>query len=280
MPLWWRPDGDYVKDLSRIRRMIPYVMDKRNESIVFYDQKVNVEKLDLFLENFEKKTGRKITYMPLIVWAVVQVMKERPRLNRFVAGRRIYQRRGLWITFSAKKGKTDKHPLVTVKRKFDPESSFSEILAIVDEAVGESRSDKETYTDKEMKALLKLPVFLLGTLIRLQKWLDNWGLLPGSFYQTDPLYSSVFLANLGSINVDSAYHHLYEYGSIPLFMVFGKANDEVVVGENRQPVVRRLMTVRYNFDERVEDALYCYRGTEIFRERLEDPGKFIDLENL
>ena len=49
------------------------------------------------------------------------------------------------------------------------------------------------------------------------RWLDSVNLLPGSFIHPDPMYASMFIANLGSVKLESAFHHLYEYGNIPLF---------------------------------------------------------------
>jgi hypothetical protein len=122
-----------------------------------------------------------------------------------------------------------------------------------------------------MKVLLKMPAWLLSALIRLQRLLDAWGLLPSAFVEHDPLYTSVFLANLGSIDMDAGYHHLYEYGNCPIFMVMGRARNEVVAGEGGRIEVRRQITVRYSFDERVEDGLYCASALQRFKELFENP---------
>jgi hypothetical protein len=37
------------------------------------------------------------------------------------------------------------------------------------------------------------------------------------------------VTNLGSVILESAYHHLDEYGTIPLFCTLGAFHDEVVV---------------------------------------------------
>jgi hypothetical protein len=110
---------------------------------------------------------------------------------------------------------------------------------------------------------------------RLVMVLDHLGLLPGFFIRGDPMFASLFLANLGSIQMDAGFHHLYEYGNIPIFLMVGQAKPELVVGEDQQPVVKDLMTVRYSFDERVEDGLYCARALELLREVVEDPDHHV-----
>ena len=90
--------------------------------------------------------------------------------------------------------------------------------------------------------------------------------------------SNVFIANLGSIHLDPAYHHLYEYGNIPIFIVVGKKRDEVVVDVNRKPVIKTIFPIRYTMDERIEDGLYCLKALELMKEMLENPEKHIDVK--
>jgi pyruvate/2-oxoglutarate dehydrogenase complex dihydrolipoamide acyltransferase (E2) component len=102
--------------------------------------------------------------------------------------------------------------------------------------------------------------------------LDHVGLLPGDFIRKDPLFASLFIANLGSIDMDAGYHHLYEYGNISVFMMVGRIHDEVVVGPDGKPTVRPMMTLRYSFDERIEDGLYAARALDIMKKIIEDPA--------
>ena len=81
----------------------------------------------------------------------------------------------------------------------------------------------------ERSALAEAAARLLGRL-------DHFNLLPAFFIQDDPLYISVFVANLGSLKMGAAYHHLYEYGNCPLFLVLGQVEDRPGVVEGRVEV--------------------------------------------
>lgn len=278
MPWRWRPDGDYVGNLPNVRRIMPHLMKTRNESAVFWEQKLDVTETDAFLAAYRERTGRKVTYHHLVIWAAVMSIHDRPRLNRFVVGGRVFQRRGIWISFSGKKAKTDSHPLVTVKREFDPSWSFDKFVEVIDGDIEFSRSDQESTTDKELKLLLRLPTFGLYLLVSLVRLLDHFGLLPGWFIKNDPLFASMFIANLGSLNMDAGYHHLYEYGNIPLFTVIGKRKLEPVVNQETGALeVKPLVTLRHLYDERIEDGLYMARVLDLFQDRFEHPGKHIPL---
>jgi hypothetical protein len=126
--------------------------------------------------------------------------------------------------------------------------------------------------DKELAFFLKLPAFLLRFGVRMVQWLDSVNLLPGAFIHPDPMYASMFIANLGSVKLESAFHHLYEYGNIPLFAALGRTKMVPVVDESGAVTSRRICSVKYSFDERIEDGLYCAFSLEILRKMIEDPA--------
>jgi len=271
MPFRWRPDGDYIRDLPGTRRIMPFIMRKRNESTVFFEQKLDVSRTLTFLNEFRSRTGLHATMLHLLIYASAQVIKERPHMNRFVAGGRIFQRRGIWISFSAKKRKTEDAPIVLVKREINPSRSFEELVRQIEGGISEGRSDKHSTTDTELSLIFKLPTILVGWMVWLLRKLDHFGLLPSSYIKKDPLFASMFIVNLGSINLDAGYHHLYEYGNVPMLIMAGRSKEEVVVGPDGNPVVRPMMTLRYAFDERIEDGLYGAGALEIFKKIIEDP---------
>jgi hypothetical protein len=272
MPFRWRPDGDLVKNLPRTRRIVPFIMRRRNESTVFFKQKVDTSKTVKFIEEFRERTGLRATMLHLLIYAAGKMLKDRPRLNRFVAGGRIFQRHGFWVSFSAKKQKTEDAPIVLVKEEINPSWDFEELVRKIESGINQGRSDNLSTTDTELSLLFNLPVFLVGWLVWFLMKLDHVGLLPGDFIRKDPLFASLFIANLGSIDMDAGYHHLYEYGNISVFMMVGRIHDEVVMGPDGKPTVRPMMTLRYSFDERIEDGLYAARALDIMKKIVEDPA--------
>jgi hypothetical protein len=271
--LRWRPDADHVTDVPLTRRIMPFIMRSRSESTVYFEQKVDVAKVGAFLAEARDRTGRHATLLHLLIWGAARLLHKRSRLNRFTAGGRIWQRRGIWISFSAKKGKTDDDPIVVVKRQVDPAWSFDELVVRIEDGIKEGRSDKKSGTDKELGLLFALPLLFVSLFSRTVMFLHHIGLLPGFFIKGDPMFTSMFIANLGSIHMDAGFHHLYEYGSCPVFTMMGQSKPEVVVGDDGQATVKELATLRYTFDERVEDGLYCLKALEMLREVLEDPAQ-------
>ncbi len=260
-----RPDAIQVRDLSAIRRFMPFVSPRRGESLVYFAQELDVEAALAFLEqrNRTRSPERPLTLFHLLLRAIARTVAERPRLNRFTAGGRIWQRDGVWLSFSAKLRFDLDAPILTVKRRFPEGESLDEMADGLVSGLREGRSGRPSTSDREMGLLLRLPPFLVRILLRLVRAVDRLGLLPRAMIDSDPLYCSVFVANLGSVGLEAAYHHLWEWGNCPIFCVIGRVR--------AGPDGRRRVTLKWTYDERVEDGFYCARALEQLGQAIEKP---------
>jgi len=270
-----RFDGTPVAGVHPVRRIMPFVMPTKNGAFVLFEQEIPTAPLAAFLEgvNRSRPPERPVTMFHCVLRAIGIALTDFPRLNRFVAGSRLYARRGISIAFSAKQKLERDAPLFTTKiafRREEPLEGFADrILA----TLGEGRAGKETATDREIKGFLRLPGPLLRLAVRLQRVLDGWNLYPAKLLEGDALYASAFVANLGSVGLDAAYHHLYEYGTIPIFATMGRTRRAPVVYENGSVGSREVFVLRYTYDERVEDGFYAARALERLAECLAVPER-------
>jgi len=275
MPLFTRPDGAPAPGVHPVRRIMPFLMPTKNGAFVLFEQHVATDPAERFLAvfNADRPPARAATLFHLVLRAIGLTLAQFPRLNRFVAGSRLYERRGLWIAFSGKQRLERDAPLYTAKIAFDPAEPLATMLDRVRAAVAEGRSGRETATDREIRTFLRLPAPVLRLGVHLVRRLDAWGCLPASFSAGDPLYASAFVANLGSVGLDAAYHHLYEYGTIPIFVTIGRVHRAPVVHADGTVGSRQQFTLRYTYDERVEDGFYAARALEYLHGLLEDPAR-------
>jgi len=269
-----RPDGTAVSRVPAYRRMMPYIMTSKNTSFTLSKLTLDMENALAFLENPPENLKGLLTPTILFLRAAARVLHEFPRLNRFVSGRRLYQRDGIHISFSAKKAFSEDAPIVVIKMRFDPNESLEQMAKRIHEELQKGRSDEESYTDKETKLLLKLPRPLLRLVVRLQSALDYLNLLPKRFIENDLFYASAFIANIGSIGLDAVYHHLYEYGNIPLFAAIGRIQPMPAVQDDRI-VIRRMVEVKITFDERVEDGFYAAQALARMKHLIENPRELL-----
>jgi hypothetical protein len=64
----------------------------------------------------------------------------------------------------------------------------------------------------------------------------------------------------------------YEHGNCPLFVTVGRVEQVAVPDEDGTTRVKTVTRLRYAFDERIEDGLYCARALELLREQPESPA--------
>ena len=269
-----RADGTRVARVHPVRRIMPFLMPARGGAFVLFEQQIPTAPLTSLLDelNAGRPPERRVTLFHCVLHAIGIALTEFPRLNRFVAGSRLYDRRGIWLAFSAKQRLERDAPIFTTKIAFDPTEPLLAMVDRVHAALGEGRSGRETATEREIKGFLRLPAPLLRLAIRAQRWLDAWGLVPARMIEGDPLYASVFVANLGSVGLDAAYHHLYEYGTIPIFVTMGRVHRAPVVLPDGSVTSHEVFTLRYSYDERIEDGFYAARALERLAACLADPA--------
>jgi len=276
MPLFRRPDGVLVPDLSPLRRVIPYLMRTRNESVVYFEQVLDVTRtLDWIRRWNEAHAGNgapKLTLFHVVLAGCGRALLARPGLNRFVSGGRIYQRRGVQISFAAKKAFDDDAPLVTVKLDLHEGEHLDAVARRAHEAVHDARDGDARPVDREVGLIMRLPGPLVHALVAAARLLDRFNLLPWALMRDDPMYASLFLANLGSVGIDRVWHHLYEYGTVSVFGALGTIERRLEPAtDGGAPRVRHRVRLRFTYDERINDGFYCAASLEQMRAYVEDP---------
>lgn len=274
MPLFRRADGALVEGLPPVRRIMPYLMRGRNESIVLHETRCDLTRTLPWLAA-QQTSGKKVTLFQLVLYAIARALHERPGLNRFVSGGRIYQRHGVHLSFAAKRAFDDDAPIATVKIAVGADDAFAECNARVAAAIDGARRGDGGRVDTELKLALLLPGVVLRVVMAVLRWLDRVNLLPGSMTAPDPMYASCFVANLGSLGLSDTFHHLYEYGTVSLFAAVGRAEKMLFVGDDGAPVVRDGLQICWSFDERIHDGFYCARSLGIAQQIIEDPATYV-----
>jgi hypothetical protein len=271
MPLFGRSDGDLVRDEGPVRLIMPYLMRRRNESAVYQQSLYRVGAARAWLRAYNRAhRGHPATIFHLVAYGCAVALQEKPRLNRFVAGHRLWQRRGVSIAFVAKTELTETAPDTTVKLEIPPGLAFADFSRQLVSLVDGAREGGRT-VDREVELLMRLPGPVVRLLVDLARWLDHWHLLPGFLTRHDPMYSSLFLANLGSVGVSDAWHHLFEYGTCSIFGTVSAVRRHAFAGRDGVTSEEGL-DVRWTLDERIDDAFSAARALAIVQRVVEDPA--------
>ena len=274
MPLFGRPDGVLCRNVPPVRRIVPYIMRGRNESAVYHEKVYDLSRTRPWLRAYNRSHEDRATLFHLFLYACARALHARPGLNRFVSGGRIYQHNQVAISFAAKKEMKDESPFVTIKVEIPPDEPFEVTVRRLADEVGEGRRGPERQVDKEVGIITSLPGVVVSWLVGLARLLDRFNLFPGFMIRPDPMYASLFLANLGSVGISNTWHHLYEYGTVSIFGVIGEV-ERFPVAVRDAVAVRDGVRVRFTFDERINDGHYCAASLGIAQQILEDPERHL-----
>ncbi len=273
MPLFRRSDGVLVPGLPAVRRIMPYLMPSKAESVVLHELVYDLSRTRGWLKAYNRAHADRATLFHLFAYACTRALHLRPDLNRFVAGGRLYQRNEISFAFVAKEEMNDRAAVVTIKIVVPPDDPFPDFVRRMTAAVERGRGGSRGI-DKEVSLVMRLPGPVIRFAVWLARTLDAWNLLPAFFTRDDPMFASVFLANLGSAGLSDAFHHLYEYGTTSLVGTIGAARRMPFV-EHDAVVARDGVDVRFTFDDRINDGFYAARSLAIARRIVEDPERWL-----
>lgn len=250
-----RSDGRKIKTLPAFFKVIPSVMLERNDSQVLYKQDIPIKYLDEYIDN-KAKDGIKIAYMHIIYAAIVRVIAERPRLNRFVMNGTTYARNKIYLSLAIKKNLTDDGVETTTKIEYQGTETIFDIKQKLDAIIEQNKEvEANNETDKLAKTLGLIPTGLIRVAVKFLKFLDRHGLLPKAIIKASPFHTSVFLTNVGSLGIDTIYHHLYNFGTTSMFFSMGKKKKSFIY-KDEEIKEEKCITLAFVGDERICDGFY------------------------
>ncbi len=250
-----RSDGKKVKNVAPIFRVIPFIMMQRNDSQVYFKQDIPIKKMDEYIDK-KAAEGIKISYMNIIYAAIVRIIHERPHLNWFVMNGTLYERNKIYVSLAIKKSLSDEGQETVTKIGYDGTENIFEIKDKLEKTI-EKNKDTATVnnTDKAIKFFNLVPNTLILWTVRLLKLLDKYGLMPKFIINLSPFHTSVFLTNVGSLGIDSIYHHIYNFGTTSMFFSMGKKKKSFIY-EDDEIREEKCITIAFVGDERICDGYY------------------------
>ncbi|QPM68429.1 2-oxo acid dehydrogenase subunit E2 [Atribacter laminatus] len=274
----YRRDGRWLRDIHPLHRLEPFVMRTRNESCIYFREKLDITHTLDYLQkrNQDVSPKEKITLFHVLLAAMVRTAVLKPGLNRFIAGKRIYQRNELQISYMVKQEKTEAAPMLAIKETFEPTDTLDRVVEKVQASVERARLEKSADSESLVKTFSKMPSWLISSIIAVLRWLDTFDLVPESMTRSDPFYASAFVANIGSIGVNAPYHHLYEWGNVSLFVVLGKYAEELKINLEGKLNKKTCVEITFTVDERINDGFYLARALQTFKRLMENPEKLTE----
>lgn len=273
-----RKDGVKVK-VDTFSRIMPIIMKERNDALVYLTQEIDLEPLDNYIRKVFQDSGVRVSYMHIIYSAMARTYKDMPRINQFIMSGRHYMRNEIIMSMAVKKSFDIDAEETTLKFKFEGNETPLEVKKQLDELINAEKNvdtSGNNLTDLFVKALDKTPTFFLKWVIGVLRIMDKWNILPQNVLEASPFHASAFITNLGSIGLDAALHHIYNFGTVGAFISIGKRGKKVVK-KNNEFIEKKIIKIGFVIDERICDGYYYAKAMKTFFSYLNDPNK-LELE--
>lgn len=257
-----RKDGVWLKDIPAMNRMMPMLMPNRADNEAHISVDIDLAPINAYLAKVnEGRTEDKYTFFHIVSAAIGKAFILRPKMNRFIVGNKMYQRKDVTVAFTVKK-RFDDHAeealaFFTYDSKETLESYHEKIMKVIHQT--KSYEEKDTSTGA-MDVITKLPQCVITGIVKSVLWLDKHGWAPEFLIGSDPNHAAIFLSNLGSIGLPGGYHHLVNWGTNSCFVVVGKKKMKTVYDDEGNGSVREVLPLGITLDERIADGYY-YSGT-------------------
>ena len=236
-----RRDGRLLRSLPAFSKFIPYIMPTRNDAHIFYDESFEVSTVDRTLRRLRVEGYKGIGMLHFLIAAYIRCISMLPGINRFIAGRRIYAHDDI------------------VYRKMN--EKIEEIKT----------SEEDNNTEEVAETLTKMPRFLLRFAIAVLRVMDYFGLIPDSLIEASPFHGSMIITDLGSLRIGPVFHHIYNFGTLPVFIAFGAKRHAYEIDRHGKVVDNKYVDCKFVMDERIADGHYFAQFLQAYRYLFQHP---------
>lgn len=272
-----RKDGRLVRTLYPMNKFMPFIMRTRNDACNQFADSIDMTETDPYIRSKIKQGMVHFSFLHVFLAAYVRTVAKRPEVNRFVSGNRIYARNNIVVNMTIKTTMSADSPDTCIKVYFEPTDTIDQVYEKFNAAVqavkdeSEQKADGESAFDKTARVLSGLPRFILLCVIDLLTWMDNHRILPQALIGVSPFHGSLFVTSMGSLGIRPIYHHLYNFGNLPIFVSYGNKRMELTLDDEGNVHKKRMIDLKVVTDERICDGYIYASAFKTIRNLLEHP---------
>ena len=271
-----RADGRKLRTIIPLHRIMPYIMAKRSDAQNYFSESFDLSNVDEFCRKKVKEGYTSFGFLHVLVAAYVRMISQHPEVNRFISGQKVYSRDYVDVVMVVKKEMLSSSPETCIKVHFTPYDTIDDVYKKFNDAVASVvGKEDESGFDKLAKVINYIPGILLRWTVKLLTFLDYFGLLPRWLTNLSPFHGSLIVTSMGSLGIQPIYHHIYDFGNLPVFISYGKKRTERYIDENGNVRTRRMIDMKVVTDERICDG-YCFAmAFKMLKRYVEDPERLV-----
>ena len=258
-PTWGdRTDGRRVRSLPPMAQVSPYIMVTRNTSTNYFTDSFELSHIERYVRQKRREGYTNFGVMHVLLAAYVRALARYPGLNRFLAGQKVYTHGDdVQFCMTIKKEMSSDSPDTVIKVHLSPKDTAMDVYNKVNAEIEKVKNTPlDSNFDNTAHVLTLIPGVFLKFTVWLLRTLDYFGMLPQFLLEVSPFHGSVFFTSMGSLGIPPIYHHLYDFGNLPVFGSFGCKRRSLEVQEDGTVVQKKYIDFKFCMDERIVDGFY------------------------
>ena len=261
-----RKEGRLLRSLPAFAKFVPFIMPTRNDACNQYEESFEVSDVDRRLRKLRVDGYKGIGILHFIIAAYIRGVSMLPGMNRFIVGRRIYARDNIEVVMTVKRSLAIDATETTIKVVFEPTDTIFDVYRKISEKIDEIKTvEGNNNTEDVAEAMCKAPRFLLRFALTILRIMDYFGWLPQRLLDASPFHGSMIITDLGSLRIGPIYHHIYNFGTLPVFISFGAKRHAYELDRHGNMVDRKYVDCKFVMDERTVDGHYYAQFLQAFR---------------
>ena len=274
-PTWGdRKDGRRIRTLAPMAQITAYFQVERNTCSNLFEESFEITHIERYIRQKRREGLSDFGLNHVLLAAYIRGLCKYPQLNRFISGQKVYSRmEDIQYCMVVKKEMTVDSPDTSIKVHLNRKDTAKDVYRKLNAAVDEVKASQELDSgiDNLIGYLNLIPGVVMKFVVWLLKLLDYFGLLPKFLLELSPFHGSLFFTSMGSLGIPPIYHHLYDFGNIPVFGAFGCKRRALEVQEDGSVVQKKYLDVKFVLDERIVDGYYYAAFFKHFRSILRHP---------
>lgn len=274
-PTWGdRIDGRRVRSLHPMDQITAYFQWERNICSNHFEESFEISHAERYIRQKRREGLTDFGITHVLLAAYVRGIARYPQLNRFISGQKVYSRgNDIQYCMVVKKEMTVESPDTSIKVHLTPSDTAEDVYRKLNAAVESVKSSQEL--DSSLDGLIMVLNLIPGVFLKFTVWLlkllDYFGLLPKFLLELSPFHGSLFFTSMGSLGIKPIYHHLYDFGNLPVFGAFGMKRKAYELQEDGSVVLRKYIDVKFVLDERICDGYTYATFFKYFRRLIQHP---------
>jgi len=269
-----RKEGRKLRSLPPMNVVSSYIMRDRIGATNYIKDAVEISRVEKYISKKRQEGLKGLGILHVFLATYVRAVSQLPGINRFIGGQKIYARNNIEIALAIKKEMKLDAMETIIKIECSPTDTIYDIYNKLNEQVELNRVQGDASDfDSVARILHYIPGLVLKFAVVILRILDYFDLLPRFLTKLSPFHGSFFITSMGSLGIPPIYHHLYDFGNVPMFVSYGAKRKAYELRKDGTVAERKYIDYTVSTDERICDGHYfatalkfwkdCFRHPEI-----------------